>query len=120
MSTTSAEPINEVRLIGRISGQPEVRTLPSDDLLVTFRLVVDRPAAQPRSKASKRTPKVDTIDVACWTSATRRRAKALRTGDLVEVNGALRRRFWKAGAGAVSRCEVEAEGISRLTRATAP
>ncbi|MDE9366096.1 single-stranded DNA-binding protein [Luteipulveratus sp. YIM 133132] len=105
--------VNEVRLVGRVSGSPVHRVLPSDDELVTFRLVVDRPV-KARSTSSGRQVRVDTIDIACWTSRTRRRAIALESGECVEVSGALRRRFWRAGAAAVSRCEVEAASIDRL------
>ena len=106
-------PVNEVRLVGRVSGDPAHRTLPSQDELVTFRLVVSRPPA-PRRTGDARSPSVDTIDVACWSARTRRRAGSLTPGDVVEVTGALRRRFWRAGAGAVSRCEVEALRIDRV------
>lgn len=33
---------NEVRLVGRVSGRPEERVLPSGDRLMTFRVVVTR------------------------------------------------------------------------------
>jgi hypothetical protein len=36
------EDLNEVRLVGRVSGRPERRTLPSGDQLVSLRLVVRR------------------------------------------------------------------------------
>ncbi|AKU16683.1 single-stranded DNA-binding protein [Luteipulveratus mongoliensis] len=116
--TTPVASVNEVRLVGRVSGDPQTRVLPSEDELVTFRLVVDRPTEKRKPKpVVGRTPSVDTFDIACWSATTRRRAGLLVPGDVVEVNGSLRRRFWKAGAGAVSRCEVEATTIARLRRA---
>ncbi|KNX37348.1 single-stranded DNA-binding protein [Luteipulveratus halotolerans] len=111
--TGNVPPVNEVRLVGRVSGEPARRTLPSQDELVTFRLVVARPPA-PRRSGDGRSPTVDTIDVACWSARTRRKAAALTTGEVIEVSGALRRRFWRAGVGAVSRCEVEAGRIDRV------
>ena len=64
----SADWSNEVRLRGRVSGEPGPRVLPSGDELVTFRLVVPR-----------REGGVDTID--CAVHAAGLRARALRLGD---------------------------------------
>lgn len=97
------EPTNTVELIGRVSGEPEARVLPSGDDLVTLRLVVARPGGGP----------VDTIDLACWSAATRRSATRLTDGDHVHVTGALRRRFFRTPGGAASRYEVE---VSRMSR----
>ena len=112
-------PRNEVLLVGRVSGEPEEREVPSGDRLVTWRLVVDRPRGR-RVPHGVRTATVDTLDCVAWTAATRRAALGLRADDVVEVHGALRRRFWRAGAAAASRCEVEATTVQRLSRRTAP
>lgn len=105
--------LNEVQLIGRISASAERRVMPSDDELVSFRLVVDREPVR-RSSSDRKRPTVDVIDVACWTSKTRKAALGLQAGDVVRVQGALRRRFWKAGGGAVSRHEVEASTVGKV------
>ncbi|KGN38655.1 single-stranded DNA-binding protein [Knoellia subterranea] len=99
----SGEPVNTVELAGRVSGDPEARTLPSGDELVTLRLVVARPAGGP----------VDTIDLACWSGAARRAAGRVGDGDHVHVTGALRRRFFRTPGGAASRYEVEVGKLSR-------
>lgn len=99
---------NEVRLVGRVSAPAQERALPSGDVLVTWRLVVPRPARAGGGAAS-----VDTIDVACWSGRSRLAARRLAAGDVVEVSGALRRRFYRAGAATASRYEVEAERITR-------
>ena len=95
--------VNSVELVGRVSGAPEPRELPSGDDLVTLRLVVPRPGGGP----------VDTIDLACWSASTRRAALRLADGDTVRVLGALRRRFFRTPGGAVSRYEVEVVRLSR-------
>lgn len=122
MGRRTAAPANEVQLIGRVSGVPLERELPSGDALVQLRVVVPRPAARSRRTAREtdddtgaapprpRT-QVDTIDVACWTARTRAGALRLRDGAGVEVAGALRRRFFRTGAGRSSRYEVEARSI---------
>ena len=108
---TRTESCNEVTLVGRVSAVPERRDLPSGDQLLTFRVVVDRP---PHKGVSKRA--VDVIDVACWTKRTQRTAAGLLPGDGVRVEGALRRRFFAAGAGRTSRYEVEAGRLARISR----
>ncbi len=94
---------NEVRLLGRVSGTPETRTLPSGDELVSLRLVV------PRSTAGRRRSKVtiDTIELNAWTAALRRSAARLADGEVVEVTGELRRRFSRAGGGVQSFMGVD-------------
>lgn len=106
---------NEVVLIGRISGSPEERELPSGDSVVQLRLVVPRTASRGRAGGGGAT--VDTIDVSCWTKAMQRKAVRLKPGDLVTVRGALRRRFWRSPGGPASRYDVEATGLDRCVTA---
>ena len=106
---------NEVVLLGRVSGAPEERELPSGDLLVSFRVVVDRP---PRKglPAGVRAPTIDTVDCVAWSAPARRTARGLSDGDVVAVEGALRRRFWRSGPAAASRTEVEVAALRRVRR----
>lgn len=115
-----AQARNEVVLVGRISGGPEERELPSGDLLVSWRVVVERPAPRRAVPAGVRAPTVDTLDCVAWTAAVRRTARGLADGDVVSVEGALRRRFWRGEGGAASRTEVEVEQLRRLSRRKAP
>ena len=110
-------PVNEVRLCGRLAAEPEERVLPSGDSLVTFRLVVLRPASRRKGPAGGRAPSVDTIDCSAWSAALRRRVVTWTAGDLISVEGALRRRFWHSPAGARSRYDVEVVQASRRRRA---
>lgn len=101
---------NRVELIGRVSAPPVPRTLPSGDEVVSIRVVVDRPAsARRRSKQL-----VDTFDCSAWTARLRSRVARLSPGDVVEVQGTLRRQFSRGAAGPVSRVTVD------LTSVTAP
>lgn len=115
MATTTAAPANEVHLTGRVSGDPVERELPSGDVLVSLRVVVARPAPRGRKDSPGSRQRVDTIDVTCWTARTRGRALRLADGDGIEVSGALRRRFFRTGAGAASRYEVEAASVRTVT-----
>ncbi|CAI9415313.1 single-stranded DNA-binding protein [Nocardioides sp. T2.26MG-1] len=92
---------NEVRLVGRVSQQPEERVLPSGDSVWTFRVVVPR-AVQSRSRQS-----VDALECAAWSPRARRSVSTWAADDVVEVSGSLRRRFFRAAGGAASRVEVE-------------
>lgn len=107
---------NEVRLRGRVSGEPELRALPSEVLLVSLRVVVPRPPDPQAAEEGRRPPTVDTIDVTCWPGDVQERAVELVDGDHVEVHGALRRRFYRTPGGAQSRYEVQAATISLLHR----
>jgi single-strand DNA-binding protein len=111
------EPLNEVRLVGRVSAPPEERRLPSGDQLVSWRVVVERPPSRRAAPPGVRPTTIDTLDCVAWAAGVRRTARGLRPGDVVEVTGALRRRFWRAGAGASSRTQVEADVVRRLVRA---
>ncbi|WP_460967895.1 single-stranded DNA-binding protein [Pedococcus soli] len=103
--------VNEVRLVGRVSRAGEERVLPSGDTVVQLRLVV------PRTGSDHGSARVDTVDVACWTARTRRSALRLTTDAVVEVEGALRRRFFRAGGATASRYEVEASRVAVVRRA---
>jgi single-strand DNA-binding protein len=106
--------VNEVRLRGRLSAPVLERELPSGDVLASFRLVVERDTR--REAAS---PKVDTLDCVAFRADVRRRLARWAPGDVVEVQGALRRRFFRTGSGAASRYEVEVRTASRVARGAA-
>ena len=91
--------VNDVSLVGRLADHPTVKTLPSGDLIMVWRLIVDRPPEE------RRTPRrvVDTINCVTFAGEVIGRAGEWRPGDLLELRGALRRRFWAGG----SRCEVD-------------
>jgi single-strand DNA-binding protein len=101
-----ADEINEVLLRGRLSGTPEERVLPSGDTVWTFRVVIGRPQGSVAGPASRRA-RVDTLECAVWSGRVKRSVPTWHDGDVVEVGGALRRRFFNAGGATVSRAEVE-------------
>ena len=91
---------NDVVLRGRLSSPAELKTLPSGDPLVTFRLIVRRP--EPKARGSS----VDVLTCITYDRALQRRIAAWEAGDVVEVEGALQRRFWRTGTGTASVCDV--------------
>jgi single-strand DNA-binding protein len=96
--------VNEVVLCGRISGDPQVRELPSGTTLVSFRLVLARDRT-PMTASSKQVS--DWVQCAAWGARVRKQAGAWHDGDLVEVRGALRSRYYRTGQQAGTSVEVE-------------
>ena len=116
MTAEAVEARNDVVLAGRVAAVPEERLLPSGDVLVSFRVVVPRPPAERR----ERSPAIDTIECVARAATVRRTVLGWSKDDVVEVTGALRRRFWRAGTGAASRTEVEVRRARRVAKAPAP
>ena len=111
-----AEAVNEVRLVGRVSQAPEERILPSGDALWTFRVVVPRAGSGPASRAGSRQT-VDALECVVWGGRVRRSVTGWAEGDLVEVTGAIRRRFFRAGGATASRVEIDVAGGRVIRRA---
>lgn len=104
--------VNEVTLVGRLSQPAEEHVLPSGSQLWKFRVIVGRPPS-PASRVS-----VDALDCVVWARRPARSVARWQKGDLVEVKGSLRRRFFApAGGGRVSRCEVEVASARLIRRA---
>jgi single-strand DNA-binding protein len=110
-------PVNEVYLVGRVTSLAIEKELPSGDKVVEFRVVIGRA----KSTTSTRSPKsrtgkkgVDSLDIAAWSSKTRKAALSLKVDTWVEIHGAVRRRFWQAPSGLASRWQVEASTVARL------
>lgn len=101
---------NEVTLCGRLAAPAEERELPSGDTLLTVRIIVDRDAAA-LSHSSQR---VDTIDCVAWLARAQRAMRAWEPGDVVLVEGSIRRRFFRGESGAMSRVEVEVKRAKRV------
>lgn len=98
MDTTETQAVNTVVLAGRLAAAALERTLPSGDVITTFRLTVERPAGE--------RGRVDSIDCATDRARVRRTVLRAAAGDVLHVEGALRRRFWRGPAGLASRYEV--------------
>ena len=104
--------VNSILLVGRVTSEADEIELPSGESLLRFRMVVPRVVGakeQPKSKAT-----VDTIDCVAFKAVVQRKARSLSIGDVIELEGQLRRRFWKAGAGVASRVEVEVSSLKSV------
>jgi single-stranded DNA-binding protein len=96
--------LNKVNLVGRISEPAKEKTLQRGDVLVEFRLIIERDDREG----------VDTLDIATWPAQLKKRALKLEEDQWVGIKGVLRRRFWKTPSGVASRWQVEAREITRL------
>ena len=101
---------NDVVLRGRLSAPAELRILPSGDPLLTFRLVVRRSRAEARGRS------VDVLTCITYDRGLQRRIAVWQPGDVVEVEGALQRRFWRTGSGTASVCEVNCRRGRKIPR----
>lgn len=104
---TAAQHLNAVTLVGRFSGSDPERQLPSGDTIVAFRVVVDRPS---RARAPGRST-IDTIDCQAVSASVRRAVARLHPGEVVDVRGSLRRRFFRGPGGVASRYGVEVAAL---------
>ena len=103
--------LNQVVLRGRVSGAPTERELPSGATVVGLRMSVRRDRTT-MTKGSKQT--VDWVECTAWSASMRRTVTRWEVGDVVEVEGALRRRFPRGGG--MSRVEIEVLRGRRLSR----
>jgi single-strand DNA-binding protein len=98
------EHVNQIVLVGRLSGEPEWRALPGDRHVAVWRLVVEhRDARSPQDS-------IDTIRCVSYDPAIHSNIRTWSHGDVIEVRGALRHRFWRGPAGPRGLYEVEAAG----------
>jgi single-strand DNA-binding protein len=112
----SEVPANDVRLLGRLSAAPAIVELPSGDVLMTFRISVPRAPTAGRGPSSGQ--RVDSVPCTAWAPRLRRSIATWRAGDLVEVVGAVRCRFYQAGGATRSRVEVEASAARIMRRSS--
>nr|WP_236700323.1 single-stranded DNA-binding protein [Allosalinactinospora lopnorensis] len=102
-------------MAGRVTAEPAVRELPSGDHLVTWRISVTRPPAEQRPNQP-----ADPITCVSFHPSIEETTRGWRIGDVVEISGSLRRRFWRSQNGSSSVIEVEARKAHRVaSRGTA-
>ncbi len=110
-----AEAVNEVRLVGTAGRRR--------------RSCGSCPAATPcgtcgwwssewcRRASEKPRQRVDSLECAVWSGRLKKQVERWEAGDVVEVSGAMRRRFFRAGGATASRVEVELSAGRIIRRA---
>jgi single-strand DNA-binding protein len=106
VSEVDFEPVNDVTVVGRLGADASEYELPSGDVVVNCRIIVPRADGR-----------VDTLDCAVAAAALRKKVLSWQPGDVVELQGALHRRFWRGPSGPVSRYEIGVAAAKRLKRA---
>jgi single-strand DNA-binding protein len=97
------EPVNTVLLCGTVSDPAEVRQMAGGAEVVRWTMRVPR--------TPERTG-TDLIDCVALHPVLQQRALAWPLGTVLNVEGALRRRFFRSAGRTVTRVEVEAEAVS--------
>jgi single-strand DNA-binding protein len=110
MTDTATPHRNEIVLVGRVTSPAAERVLPSGDTITSWRLTVDRDGGAG----------FDVVDCTAWAARTKRSAASWQKGDVVEVTGALRRRFWRAAGAVASAYDVEVHTARRRGALTRP
>lgn len=99
--------LNQVLVVGRITAAPTVRELPSGGRLVSWRIGVARPE-DPRRPGHR----LDSLTLVSFEDSMVDRVREYRTGEVVRVSGALRRRIWRGPQGVRSILEVEVSTVA--------
>lgn len=112
------EDANMVHLRGRLAAAPEVRELPSGDEITVWRVIVPRTTADTRPRSDGRKGAgIDTLDCSAWRPKLRRQIQNWQAQDIVEIDGTLQRRFYRQAGNLVSRHEIVARKVRRVSRA---
>ena len=113
---------NEVVVVGELAPPVEPRRRADGSEVLTFRVAVRSPeigrdpAARDQNPAGRR----DILDCVVSSTAVRRRLATYRPGDVVELAGSLRHRFWNTAGRVQSRYEIEVGTLKRLARDRTP
>ncbi|WP_091241806.1 single-stranded DNA-binding protein [Klenkia soli] len=104
---------NDVALRGVLAVPPELRELASGDTLLVLKLTVRRqpPTSRP---ARPREPRQDTLTCITYAKALITRSATWQPGDVLDVEGALRRRVWRSPTGAAVAHEVECHRVRKV------
>lgn len=103
---------NEIALRGRLSAPVEVRELPSGDTQLVFKLTVRRPP-RPPAQVRPREPRQDTFTCVSYAKALITRSAGWEPDDVLEVEGSLRRRFWRTPTGTAVAHEVDCRRVRK-------
>ena len=112
-TTQEIQGINEVRLVGRLGQQFQVKELPSGDEKTTFTVIVPR-TVRPRVGNQK----VDSLACQTLKASISKKVQVWPAGTWVEIEGEIRRRFWQGGKGLASATEIEVRTLTRVREST--
>jgi single-strand DNA-binding protein len=115
---------NEVVVVGKLAPPVEPRQRADGSEVLTFRVAVRSPTAgsgrDPAAREPNASGRRDILDCVASSAAIRRRLESYRPGDVVELAGCLRHRFWNTAGRVQSRYEIEVDTLKRLARDRTP
>ncbi|MCA9324779.1 single-stranded DNA-binding protein [Candidatus Saccharibacteria bacterium] len=106
-----ARSFNQVILMGNLTRDPELRTIPSGQQVCTFSLALNRSYKGSDGNWQEAT---DYIDVVAWGPLGERVAQYLSKGRPCLVNGRLQSRSWEQDGQKRSKVEVNAQDVTFL------
>lgn len=114
---------NAIAVVGDLVSPVEPRIRPDGQEVLSFRVSVRVPAVDQGNvgttvdrRDSGPTSRRDVLDCVVTTPALRRRLEQYQPGDVIEIDGALRHRFWNASGRVQSRYEIDVLRLKRLAR----
>ena len=106
-----ARSINQVMLMGNLTRDPELRSTPSGQQVVSFSLALNRAYKDQSGEWQEAT---DYIDVVAWGPLAERVAQYLTRGRRAFVQGRLQSRSWEQDGQKRSKVEVLANDVTFL------
>jgi single-strand DNA-binding protein len=107
--------LNDVRLVGRLTRDPEMRFTTQGTAVCRFDLAVNR---RYKDKTGEWKDDVSFIPVVVWREAGQRCGERLKKGNPVYVEGRLKSKSWETKDGQKrSGLEVDARGVQFLEKA---
>ena len=107
--------LNKVILIGRVTQNPEVKTIPSGQMVCTFSLATNRTWTNQDTKQKEE--KTEFHNIILWRRLAEIASQYMTKGSLIMVEGRLQTSSWQAADGTKkSRLEVIASRVQILVR----
>jgi single-strand DNA-binding protein len=103
--------INQVILMGNLTRDPELRTIPSGQSVCSFTLALNRSY---KGQNGEWTEATDFIDVVAWAQLGERVAQYMKKGRRALVQGRLSQRSWEQDGQKRSKVEVVASDVTFL------
>ena len=85
--------VNVSILIGRLTGDPELKQTPSGVSVTSFSIAVNRPYSKDKE------PQADFINIVAWRNTAEFIAKYFQKGSAIFIKGAIQTRSWTDGNG---------------------
>ncbi len=102
--------LNKVFILGRLTGDPEAKTIPSGQMVTTFSLATNRTWTNQQTKQKEE--KVEFHNIVLWGRLAEIASQYLKKGAMVLIEGHLQTRSWQDQAGNKKyRTEIVGENI---------